>query len=147
MSIILLDANVLIALGWEEHIHHGPALRWMKSQPDRWATCPFTECAFIRIGSNNRITPGATTPANATLALRNLCRQPRHVFWADDYSPADEPVFEQLQGHRQITDAYLLMLALRHKAKLATFDGGIKTLARALLGDDKRVLLIPQQEQ
>ena len=36
-----------------------------------------------------------------------------------------------LQGYRQLTDAYLLALASRHKGTLATFDRGLRTLAGA----------------
>jgi predicted nucleic acid-binding protein len=32
-------------------------------------------------------------------------------------------------GHKQITDAYLLALAIHHKAKLVTFDRRMETLA------------------
>ena len=33
-----------------------------------------------------------------------------------------------LLGHRQVTDAWLLALAIRHKVKLLTFDSGIRQL-------------------
>ena len=33
-----------------------------------------------------------------------------------------------LIGHRQVTDAYLLALALKSKRKLVTFDSGLKEL-------------------
>ncbi|MGD0548184.1 MAG: PIN domain-containing protein, partial [Terracidiphilus sp.] len=36
---------------------------------------------------------------------------------------------QRLDGHKQITDAYLLALALHHKAKLVTFDRRIESLA------------------
>ena len=39
-----------------------------------------------------------------------------------------------LQGHRQLTDAYLLALASRHKGVLATFDRGLRTLAAQAFG-------------
>jgi predicted nucleic acid-binding protein len=39
-----------------------------------------------------------------------------------------EPFANGLVGHRQVTDAYLLGLALRHGGRLATFDQGIGTL-------------------
>jgi predicted nucleic acid-binding protein len=35
-----------------------------------------------------------------------------------------------LFGHQQVTDAYLLGLALRKKGKLVTLDRGVKSLAR-----------------
>jgi predicted nucleic acid-binding protein len=33
-----------------------------------------------------------------------------------------------LSGHRQITDAYLLSLAISHKGRLVSFDAGITAL-------------------
>jgi len=35
----------------------------------------------------------------------------------------------RLQGHKQLTDGYLLALAHRRKGVLATFDRGLRTLA------------------
>ena len=143
VSTVLLDVNVLIALAWSEHTHHAIATHWMRSEPRHWATCPLTECGFLRIGSNTRITPGATTPGVAHEALVRLRGRPRHCFWPDDYSPAEEPSLARLQGHNQITDAYLLLLAHRHKGQIATFDAALKVLAQELLGNAQRVLLIP----
>ena len=41
----------------------------------------------------------------------------------------DEHLFrERLLGHRQVTDAHLLSLAIRHRGRLATFDRGILDL-------------------
>ena len=143
MSITLLDVNVLLALSWDQHQFHAAASRWRLAHlPSRWATCPLTECGFIRISSQPRFRQDGS-PAVAMATLQQLKKQPGHVFWPNDYSPADEPAFAKLQGHNQITDAYLLMLAVHRKGKIATFDTGIKAMARELLGDDKRVLLIP----
>ena len=33
-----------------------------------------------------------------------------------------------LMGHRQVTDAYLLALAIKRKCKLVTFDSGLQQL-------------------
>ena len=33
-----------------------------------------------------------------------------------------------LVGHRQVTDAYLLALAIKRKCKLVTFDSGLRQL-------------------
>ncbi len=143
VSVVLLDVNVLLALSWDQHQFHAAASRWREAHlPKDWATCPFTECGFVRISSQPRFRQGASLPLSMEI-LQDLRKRPGHVFWPNDYSPADEAAFAKLQGHNQVTDAYLLMLAVRHKGKLATFDTGIKALARELLGDDKRVLLIP----
>jgi len=50
MPVHLLDVNVLIALGWPNHKHHASAHRWFSSiAAGGWATCPLTQCAFVRI--------------------------------------------------------------------------------------------------
>jgi hypothetical protein len=56
---------------------------------------------------------------------------PGHVYWPDDpsYLDATRTLFARMQGHRQITDAYLLGLAIHNKGKLATLDRGIRQLA------------------
>lgn len=43
--------------------------------------------------------------------------------------PALQTVSRRLQGHRQVTDAYLLALAGQRRGVLATFDRGIAQLA------------------
>ena len=138
----LFDINLLLALSWNSHPHHAASHRWFSALTGPWATCPLTELGYVRLSSNPRVIAAAGTPALAVQGLVQL-RALRPQFWPNDYSPADETAFARLQGHNQVTDAYLLLLAHRHKGKLATFDAGIKALARELLGDDKRVLLIP----
>jgi predicted nucleic acid-binding protein len=50
-----------------------------------------------------------------------------HHFWEDAVSLLDETLFRtaNLGGHKQITDAYLLGLAVRNHGRLATFDRNI----------------------
>jgi predicted nucleic acid-binding protein len=64
-----------------------------------------------------------------------------HEFWADDASLLDELLFDfsRLHGHRQITDAYLLALAVRHGGALASFDAALPL--SAVCGAAKRHLL------
>lgn len=48
MTEWLLDVNVLLALAWPNHLHHGLAQSWFrKSLTDGWATCSLTELGFI----------------------------------------------------------------------------------------------------
>ena len=55
---------------------------------------------------------------------------PKHVFWNEELSAAEALAsFDRLCGHRQITDAYLLSLALRKGGRLVTFDRGIREIA------------------
>lgn len=132
--------NVLVALAWPNHVHHGLAHGWFRAhRQDGWATCPLTESGFVRVSSNRRAIPGAATPAEAIALLRRLRRLDGHVFWADDVSPADPAAtpFARVVGYRQITDAHLLALALRRGGVLATLDRGLAELA----GPDERAAL------
>ena len=90
----------------------------------------------MRVSSNRRVIPGASTPAEATSLLRQMRQLEGHVFWADDVSPAESAAtpFARVAGYRQITDAHLLALALRRGGALATLDQGLAELA----GPDER---------
>lgn len=63
--------------------------------------------------------------------LRGLTQRPGHRFWPIDitFAEAVQPFQERVFGHRQITDAYLLGLAIKHKGRLVTIDRGIQALA------------------
>ena len=129
--VALLDLNVLIALAWPNHVHHGVALRWFKeNQTLGWATCPATQSGFVRVSANRRVIPEAASPQEAVLLLRRITALAHHVFWADDVPLVDSEFFapEKIQGYRQVTDAHLLALALRRGGRLATLDRGIRSL-------------------
>ena len=130
MAIFLLDANVLIALAWPEHEFHEKAGRWFaRHSRNGWATCPFTQSAFVRILSNPAFSADALTPANALRVLESNLDSPTHHFWPDSISVPEalKNVEGRLTGHRQTTDAYLLGLAIHHRGKLATLDKGIRS--------------------
>lgn len=130
--IPLLDVNVLIALAWPNHVHHGAATAWFaEKSASGWATCPLTESGFIRISSNRGVIPTAQTPGDAIAVLRALRAQGRWQFWTDDVSLTDavEIDMSRVIGHRQVTDAHLLVLAIRNNGRLATFDRGVGSFA------------------
>ena len=132
MKPFLLDSNVLIALFWPAHDHHEDAQRWFHSQPRlRWATCPLTQSAFVRITSNPRFSRDAVSPREASERLAANLKNPQHRFLPADlaYGEATSPFAERLRGHQQVTDGYLLGLAMHHRAMLSTFDTGILALA------------------
>lgn len=124
----LLDVNVLIALFDPEHIHHDAAHAWF-GDPARgpWATCPLTENGFVRIVSNPNYPGSKTTVADATERLADFCNSDSHAFWSDSLSLREREHFiaRSIQGHRQITDVYLLALAKHNGGFLATFDHSI----------------------
>ena len=131
MTPFLLDVNVLIALAWKGHPDHSAAHAWFaKNNSKGWATCPFTQGAFVRIVSNPAFSSDAVSPLEALTLLTTNLNHPRHQFWADNISLRDavRQFEERLVGHQQITDAYLLGLAIHRKGKLATLDQSIATL-------------------
>ncbi len=124
----LLDVNVLVALFDPEHIHHEAAHDWFaESSRSGWATCPLTENGLIRVLSNPGYPGRHTTIHDASDRLLTLCRGSEHIFWKDSLSMRDERRFrtQHVQGYRQLTDVYLLGLAVEHDGCLATFDRGI----------------------
>jgi toxin-antitoxin system PIN domain toxin len=134
MNGFLLDVNVLVALAWPGHQFHERVQQWFaKNSSKGWSTCPITQAGFVRIISNQAFSPRAVSPQEAVQALSTTVRHPHHRFWADDLSVADAlPSFQgRLSGHQQVTDAYLLALAIHKGGKLATLDTNIA----ALLGE------------
>lgn len=134
MAAFLLDVNVLVALLWEEAEAHAAAREWFASNARKgWATCPFTQAGFVRIVSNTAMLRHAVRPAQALEVLQENLKHASHEFWHDDLTIIDAvaPFRQQLSGHQQITDAYLLGVAAKHKGRFVTFDKAIAALAEA----------------
>ena len=136
--VSLLDANILIALAWASHEHHEQAHTWL-AQGRQWATCVLTQAAFVRLSSNPAVVGSLISPKEAAANLAQMTEHPGHVFWeaCPSFSALGCPP-NWAQGHRQVTDAYLLSLAKFHSGALATFD---KRLANAA-GKDGSVELL-----
>jgi toxin-antitoxin system PIN domain toxin len=130
----LLDVNVLIALAWPAHEHHNVAHRWLGERGEaHWATTPLTQLGFARIVSNPSFSSDALEPADALALLDDNLASPRHQFWPDTMQvpSAMNMLQARLEGHRQLTDAYLLVLAGRKNGVFATFDRGVRAVASA----------------
>ena len=129
--VTLLDVNVLIALAWPNHVHHRAAHRWFdRNRHLGWATSPATQSGFVRVSSNGRVMPDARSPREAIDLLRRILALPDHVFWNDDVSIATSDLVDEtkLVGHRQVADAHLVAVALRHGGRLGTLDRGIRNI-------------------
>lgn len=124
MKSALLDANVLLALTWPNHQHHGAAHDWFRSHARHgWASCAFTQVAFIRLSANPAYTPSAVSPREAALLLTELLQHKNHCFWPSP--PAVNPgVYSRALGHQQVNDAYLVSVARKKNGRLVTFDVG-----------------------
>ena len=123
----LLDVNVLIALLDAEHLHHEQARRWLRDNiGDGWATCPITQNGCLRIMSQ----PGYSNPLPVPLVaerLREAADTAQHRFWADDISLLQPGIVDwrQVIGAKQLTDIYLLALAVKMSGRFVTFDARI----------------------
>jgi hypothetical protein len=121
--VFLLDANVLIALATPEHILNQRAVEWFR-KGHRFATCPITQGALLRFHLRAGINASAES---GKLLLESIASLARHEFWPDDASYLDLPT-TGIMGHRQVTDAYLVLLAQKHSASLATMDRALAAL-------------------
>jgi toxin-antitoxin system PIN domain toxin len=120
----LLDVNVLIALLDAGHVHHTVAMAWLEREIHHgWASCPITQNGCIRIMSQPAY-PGALPTSEVASRLGEAVNGPDHAFWPDDVNllARNAVKWRQVLGHRQVTDAYLLALAVRHGGRLVTFD-------------------------
>lgn len=139
----LLDVNVLIALFNPDHIHHDAAHDWFAEHREHgWATCPLTELGLVRILANPAYWPGAERSATVADRLRQFCASGHHQFWRDSLPLSDEIFMWSLsKGHRQVTDIYLLGLAVKRGGALATFDRTIPRAAVVGAGSESIQLL------
>ena len=131
-SVSLLDVNVLVALFDVDHIHHELAHDWFADhRAEGWASCPLTENAFLRILSNPAYGPRFTTPAELRQLMKRLRDSGYHEFWPDDISLVDEDLLrpEHMHGPQQLSDVYLLALAVWRGGRLVTFDQKIPLAA------------------
>lgn len=139
----LLDVNVLIALLDAEHTSHYTASAWLNANwITGWASCPLTENGCLRIMTNQRYaTP--KSPDEVLTKLEIAKRDGHYEFWPDDLSITDSRIFDHscLSGHQQITDIYLLALAVAHGGCFVTFDRHIRREAVAASAPENLVIL------
>ncbi len=137
----LLDVNILYALAAKGHVHHNLVREWFYASAYlRFEICAFTEAGFLR--NTTALRPGRISMTEATAILSDLTRHPgyRYLPITADWETLCRPFFQRLYGTNQVTDAYLLGLAVREGLVLVTMDKAILHLA----GDEfrKHVLLL-----
>jgi toxin-antitoxin system PIN domain toxin len=138
----LLDINVLIALLDLDHAHHGRARNWLEKEiVSGWASCPLTENGCVRIMSQPRY-PNPLQTGEVISRLREAAATSYHEFWPDDLSILDLTVIDsaRVHGPKQVTDLYLLALALKHGGRFVTFDGAV--LLSPVLGVEREHLAV-----
>jgi toxin-antitoxin system PIN domain toxin len=121
--------NVVIALFDPDHTLHERAHAWWAANTRQgWSSSPITENGVVRVMSN----PGYSaterfTPAELVARLSTFCDGTNHEFWPDDVSLRDAAAIlaDRIHGARQVTDLYLLALAVKRNGRFVTFDRSI----------------------
>lgn len=138
----LFDVNVLIALLDSDHLHHARAMDWLTGNiASGWASCPLTQNGCIRTMSQPGY-PNAVPPAVVAARLAEATATEHHVFWPDAVSLLEPGciAWNAVLGARQVTDVYLLALAVRQGGRLLTLDRAVAL--KAVPGAKARHLVV-----
>ena len=141
--IYLLDVNVLYVFHQPRHADFQRVSRWLeRHSPLSFATCPMTQAGMLRLLMQRNQGFDRYEMHEAREALRSLVDRRGQEYWPDEPSNLDaaSSLFKRMQGHRQITDAYLLGLAKHHGGKLATLDQAIPSLAGPELAESVELI-------
>jgi toxin-antitoxin system PIN domain toxin len=127
--LYLLDVNVLIALTDEGHVAHSTVVKWFVTPGLDWGLCAFSEAGFLRLSANPSV--GKLTVEEATAILTTLVKRPGYRYWpiTANWGTLAAPFADRIFGHQQITDAYLLGLAVKQGGVLVTLDKAIRFMA------------------
>ena len=131
MTRALLDVNVLIALLDGDHVDHDRVREWVGAEiAHGWEFCAITQNGFVRIVSQPRY-PSPVPPAQAIDRLARAATTEYHEYWSCSVSLVDDELIDhsRLHGHRQVTDAYLLALAVANGGRFVTLDQSISLAA------------------
>jgi hypothetical protein len=140
----LLDVNVLIALIDPRHVHHEACHDWFAARGTTpWASCALTQNAVLRIVAHPRYPNAPGGPAVVSAVLARLIAHPCHLFWdaAPSLMAMPHVLPQALLDPGQITDTYLLALAMLHGGVLASLDRHLST--RAVDGGELALHLVP----
>jgi len=139
----LLDINVLVALLDLDHAHHRRAKSWLRREAaSGWASCPLTENGCVRVMSQSKY-PSPLPTGEVIKRLRDAAATSYHEFWPDDLSILDQTVADdaRIHGPKQVTDVYLLALAVKQAGRFVTFDGSVP-LSAVLRAKEEHLALI-----
>lgn len=143
MRRALLDVNVLLALLDPDHVDHSTAREWLSAEICHgWASCALTENGFVRILSQPRY-PSPVSPSEAAARLRRATSTEHHELWPCSLSFLDPERIDadRVHGPRQVTDVYLLALAVERGGRFVSFDRSIPLSAVRGAGPEHLVVL------
>ena len=140
----LLDVNVWVALLDEAHVFHSNSLAFVQRRKLKIASCPLVENGVIRV--LNLPAYSKHGPAGFELVrnkLQEICADLDHEFWPDNVSLRTEGLvnWSRVLGHNQITDVYLLALAVANQGCMVTLDHRV-TLSTVTGASEKNLMLL-----
>jgi hypothetical protein len=91
--------------------------------------CAFSEAGFLRVSTNSAA--GNRTLEQAAGVLKSFANDPCYRYWPikAGWTSLSEPFQDRVYGHQQVTDAFLLGLAIQENGVLVTLDKAIRYLA------------------
>lgn len=122
---------MLLALLDSDHVDHERARRWLEREIESgWASCAITQNGFVRIISQPRY-PSPVPVAQAMARLARAAETSSHEFWPCSVSLLNDQVIERerMLGPKQVTDVYLLALAVTNGGRFVTFDQAVPLAA------------------
>ena len=132
MTRYLLDVNILLGIVWADQQAHATVFAWFqKSGRYRFATCGITQSGFVRISANAKFRANPVSIKEALQAINTFTEMQGHAFWPTEIGirEATAAFVDKLFGPLQLTDAYLLGLAVANDGVLVTRNRGIAQLA------------------
>jgi uncharacterized protein len=132
LSCCLLDVNILIALQWPGDAAHRRIQEWfLENGTFDFSTCSITQSGFIRVITNPSFSGSRVHVSEARDSLVYLTKLEGHRFWPMDvgFSETTAPFADKIVGYRQVTDAYLLGLAIQRDGILVSQDRAMAHLA------------------
>jgi toxin-antitoxin system PIN domain toxin len=141
----LLDVNVWIALIDPAHPHHQLAQTWFGEYSEGFASCPIVQNGVLRIMANPAYDSGEDGQFGYPMLFglfKTSVLKVNHEFWPDSVSLLNESHFnhDTIHSHKQLTDIYLLALAVANSGCLVTFDRNIAL--SHVVGATKKHLII-----
>ena len=113
---------------WPNHVFNEAARSRMEKHRGKWATCAITELGFIRISSSPAALATPVSPLQASQFL-SLATSDRQHIYLDGGPPPSKCAWDAVHGHKQVTDAWLIAFAIKHEARLLTFDTRLRGLS------------------
>ena len=125
---------MLVALVDPLHVGHEISHEWLRRQLKnvkklRWASCAMTCLGYLRVLSNPAYPGGATPLSDAADTLRKLrANHTDHEYWSCELDMLEfgPETLGRIQGHKQLTDAYLVSLCAEQRGVLVTLDTKIE---------------------